>query len=154
MVIALLFLASWIVTAAPWIASCAGAVIAAGAVWHVRGFVKGNELQGQLDQKDEIIKTNEQTIESFRARVMALEADFGRVVSNAKEAEASVSRLDQQLKALEKYAAPEAVERFEAELNRLAAIMREGNTSRDEITRKLQEQLDRIEQALANIPSA
>jgi chromosome segregation ATPase len=114
MVLALLTLATVITTVLPYVSATVGAITLAGVMYRTRGYIKGAEVQGQLEAKDAIIKTNEQAIDSFRARVERLEEDLGRVTAKARKAETLVEQLHGQLDALQRYAAPEAIERFES----------------------------------------
>lgn len=108
-----------------------------GTIWFTRGFISGTKLHGQLTAKDEIIRTNEQSITALERRLATLEGDFkGMVAENnqlrsevdqlRKELADSRSRYDELRKISDRYAAPEAVARFEAQLtanyNKLEAI--------------------------------
>lgn len=157
MVIALVVLAmaGWITQIIPIVAGIAGAILALGTVWKTRGFVRGNELQGQIEQKNEIIRTNEQTIESFRTRVSSLEDDFKRVENRAKRTEAllmdsenTIISLKAQLKTVEKYAAPEAVQRLEQHIAEFLVMEKDMIgilEARNPIFADLKAALDRIE---------
>jgi chromosome segregation ATPase len=111
-----LAVATWVSQIAPIGAGVAGIILALGTIWKTRGYVRGSDFQGQLDQKDAVIHTNEQTIESFRSRVEALEEDLGRVHMLADAAEHRISELTTKLSVLEQYTTPEVVTRFEDQM--------------------------------------
>jgi chromosome segregation ATPase len=115
MVIALAVIAvvGWITQLIPLIAGVAGVTMTLGMMWRTRGFVKGSELQGQLEQKDEVIHTNEQTIESFRNRLSELEKDLAHMTTVRLAETEQINDLTHRLEILQQYSAPEVVRHFE-----------------------------------------
>lgn len=119
-----------------------------GTVVYTRSFVKAKGVKAQLDAKDEVIGTNEQTIYSFEKRINALEEELTRVAQEAKVSLLTIADLKMQLhealekyRQLEQYAAPEAFQilndNFSAHLTKLEEIMSASDSSRDDVVRQL-----------------
>jgi hypothetical protein len=99
--------------------------LVAGAQYVLR-YIKAQNVRGTLAAKDAIIETNQQTIESFQARVGTLEREIKeeRVRSTVEKTRAS--ELQNQLETslaryhdLEKYSAPEAIKRLEDSVKKI-----------------------------------
>lgn len=91
---------------------------------YARPFLKGRQIIGTLAEKDEVIKTNEQTIKAFEGRMGTLQAQIDGLVRAATTAEQKILQLQAQLdqsldryRELERYTAPQAVRRFQDALD-------------------------------------
>lgn len=122
-------------------------LVAFAAIRYARRFISSQDVKGQLDAKDAVIATNEQTIDSFEKRISTLESEMSQLQQELSSARERTVELQSQLdvavaryRELEKYAAPNAVERFEETLVRFEAILLERI---DALTRSLEDHAKR-----------
>jgi hypothetical protein len=101
-----------------------------GLLVYGRKYIASQNVRAQLDAKDAIIDTNNQTIEAFENRIKALEdtvqelrttrdSDQGRI----RELEAQVDDWEHKYRHLEQYAAPQALGKLDAQLGDLAVSL-------------------------------
>lgn len=78
----------------------------------------------QLTAKDSVIHTWEQSAQANEERIDALEQKVSTLSNKLTEAHSEIKMLRAQLEQVERYAAPEAVRRFEAQQEVMIQILR------------------------------
>lgn len=78
----------------------------------------------QLTAKDSVINTWEQSAQANEERIDALEQKVSTLSNKLTEAHSEIKMLRAQLEQVERYAAPEAVRRFEAQQEVMIQILR------------------------------
>lgn len=86
--------------------------------------VQLQNTRAQLTAKDSVIRTWEQSAEANEERISSLESTVGQLGTNLTEAYAEIKVLRAQLEQVERYAAPEAVRRFEQQQEVMIKILR------------------------------
>jgi peptidoglycan hydrolase CwlO-like protein len=81
-------------------------------------------LAAQNEAKDAIIATWQKNAEADKARIATLESNVQTLTHQLTEATKTIARLEGQVDQLEKFSAPEAVERFEQQQEVIIAILR------------------------------
>lgn len=105
-------------------------LVAYGGVRFVRRYVSSQDIKAQLEAKDATIETNQQSIEALEKRLTTLEAEVatlnGALIIAQHKAQELTEKLEEsarRYRELERYTAPEAVQRFENTLTRFEAIL-------------------------------
>lgn len=100
------------------------AAIVAGAyfLWQK---VRATPMAAELAASKEINETWRQTHEADQARISSLETELVAVRKELREAAQAVAHLQGQVEQLERFAAPEAVQRFEDQQEVIISILRE-----------------------------
>lgn len=73
-------------------------------------FFKESRFQAQLEAKDDVIHTNEQTIAANKGRIEGLEEELQNLAKEIAELKAAFTESKIRYEELQKYAAPQAVE--------------------------------------------
>lgn len=123
------------------------AVAVVGLVVYSKSFIKKNQFTGLLDQKDKVIDTYRQTIDSLHGHIQEIDQKLQQVILDAEKAHQHVDKLEKEITAqrklyneLKHWAAPEAVKRLEA-----------GYRKQEEILESRNERLDKIKDDLEYI---
>lgn len=88
-----------------------------GLVIYSKRYLSAQSVKSQLEEKDDIINTNRESIEALRERVRVLEEELNRIATSAAKARVATDELRVQLnlclqryQELEKYTAPKLTE--------------------------------------------
>lgn len=84
-------------------------VVAAGIGTFIRTYVRNQKLAGTMAAKDEVIRTNAQTIEAFEDRISTLETKLNDIQEELLAERRLNQDLQKRVSELEEYTAPVAI---------------------------------------------
>lgn len=100
-----------------------GLVILLGLFWAAQR-LRAIPMAAQVEAKDAVISTWEQNAEADKSRIAALSDEVKGLRDELAQALRTIARLQGQVEQLEKFSAPEAVERFERQQGVMIGILR------------------------------
>lgn len=100
-----------------------GLVILLGLFWAAQR-LRAIPMAAQVEAKDAVISTWEQNAEADKSRIAALSDEVKGLRDELAQALRTIARLQGQVEQLEKFSAPEAVERFERQQEVMIGILR------------------------------
>lgn len=94
---------------ASWLSALVGLTAFVVAALFLHRYVRNTDVRAQLEAKDQVIKTNQQTIESITQRLDELETHSAQSDARIQTLETALDEAKRRYAALERYAAPKAL---------------------------------------------